>query len=99
MIADTSLKTGWHRGKGRLLGSGARDRGGHRVIADTSLKTGWHRGKADGDRGGHREGKKIKPFLTHTALMNKKDIVAKVIQFLVTVLSAVLTTFGLQGTM
>ena len=36
---------------------------------------------------------------THTALMNKKDIVAKVIQFLVTVLSAVLTTFGLQGTM
>ena len=31
--------------------------------------------------------------------MNKKDIVAKVIQFLVTVLSAVLTTFGLQGTM
>ena len=45
------------------------------------------------------KGKKIKPFLTHTALMNKKDIVAKVIQFLVTVLSAVLTTFGLQGTM
>lgn len=36
---------------------------------------------------------------THTMLMNKKDIVAKVIQFLVTVLSAVLTTFGLQGTM
>ena len=36
---------------------------------------------------------------THTTLMNKKDIVAKVIQFLVTVLSAVLTTFGLQGTM
>ena len=31
--------------------------------------------------------------------MNKKDIVAKVIQFLVTGLSAVLTTFGLQGTM
>lgn len=36
---------------------------------------------------------------TNTTLMNKKDIVAKVIQFLVTVLSAVLTTFGLQGTM
>ena len=50
------------------------------------------------DRGGHREGKKTN-HKTHTTLMNKKDIVAKVIQFLVTVLSAVLTTFGLQGTM
>lgn len=63
------------------------------MIADTSLKTGWHRGK-----GGQREGKN-QTIKTHTALMNKKDIVAKVIQFLVTVLSAVLTTFGLQGTM
>lgn len=52
------------------------------------------------DRGGHREGKKTSNYKkTHTTLMNKKDIVAKVIQFLVTVLSAVLTTFGLQGTM
>ena len=51
------------------------------------------------DRGGHREGKKNQTIKKHTALMNKKDIVAKVIQFLVTVLSAVLTTFGLQGTM
>lgn len=45
------------------------------------------------------KGKNQTIFNTHTALMNKKDIVAKVIQFLVTVLSAVLTTFGLQGTM
>lgn len=44
-------------------------------------------------------GKIINHKTTHTTLMNKKDIVAKVIQFLVTVLSAVLTTFGLQGTM
>lgn len=67
------------------------------MIADTSLKTGWHRGK-----GGYRDraqGKIINHKKKHTALMNKKDIVAKVIQFLVTVLSAVLTTFGLQGTM
>lgn len=83
------------------------------MIADTSLKTGWHRGKADGDRAAIGKGKnkavtsrapgKIINHIyikkKHTTLMNKKDIVAKVIQFLVTVLSAVLTTFGLQGTM
>ena len=57
MIADTSLKTGWHRGKGRLLGSGA----AIGMIADTSLKTGWHRGKGRllgkgaRERGGHRD--------------------------------------------
>ena len=71
------------------------------MIADTSLKTGWHRGKGrpHKPRAAIGKGKNQTIFKTHTALMNKKDIVAKVIQFLVTVLSAVLTTFGLQGTM
>ena len=68
------------------------------MIADTRLKTGWHRGKGAAVRD-RAQGKIINHKTTHTALMSKKDIVAKVIQFLVTVLSAVLTTFGLQGTM
>lgn len=67
------------------------------------METGAVRGSGARDRGGH-EGREnnnqtINHKKTHTALMNKKDIVAKVIQFIVTVLSAVLTTFGLQGTM
>lgn len=52
-----------------------------------------------GERAAIGKGKNKLSNNTHTMLMNKKDIVAKVIQFLVTVLSAVLTTFGLQGTM
>ena len=51
------------------------------------------------ETGAARGKEKNQTIKKHTALMNKKDIVAKVIQFLVTVLSAVLTTFGLQGTM
>ena len=56
------------------------------------METGAARGKGNNNQ-------TINHKTTHTTLMNKKDIVAKVIQFLVTVLSAVLTTFGLQGTM
>ena len=62
---------------------------GERAAIGAGLETGAAIGK----------GKNQTIKTTHTALMNKKDIVAKVIQFLVTVLSAVLTTFGLQGTM